>query len=135
MIPRIWTELAHSKTGIDIHPGATIGSPFFIDHGTGIVIGETSEIGNGVKIYQGVTLGALSVSKEINQKDIHHRKWCSYLCECYHFRRRNRDWREQHHRWKRLDYRQYRKNSVVFHKGQVTVRNKFPGDEPINYFI
>ena len=68
---RIWTELAHSKTGIDIHPGATIGSPFFIDHGTGIVIGETSEIGNGVKIYQGVTLGALSVSKEIaNTKDI-----------------------------------------------------------------
>lgn len=63
LIPRILTELAHSKTGIDIHPGATIGSPFFIDHGTGIVIGEISEIGNGVKIYQGVTL--FSVSKEI----------------------------------------------------------------------
>ena len=54
------TEHAHSKTGIDIHPGATIGKFFFIDHGTGIVIGETTEIGDNVKIYQGVTLGALS---------------------------------------------------------------------------
>ena len=60
MIPRIMTEYAHSVTGIDIHPGATIGEYFFIDHGTGIVIGETTVIGNGVKIYQGVTLGALS---------------------------------------------------------------------------
>ena len=60
MIPRIMTEHAHSVTGIDIHPGATIGEHFFIDHGTGIVIGETTVIGNRVKIYQGVTLGALS---------------------------------------------------------------------------
>lgn len=60
MIPRIMTEYAHSLTGIDIHPGATIGSYFFIDHGTGVVIGETTEIGKHVKIYQGVTLGALS---------------------------------------------------------------------------
>lgn len=60
LIPRIMTEYAHSETGIDIHPGATIGRYFFIDHGTGIVIGETTEIGNNVKIYQGVTLGALS---------------------------------------------------------------------------
>ena len=60
MIPRIMTEYAHSGTGIDIHPGATIGQHFFIDHGTGIVVGETTVIGNGVKIYQGVTLGALS---------------------------------------------------------------------------
>ena len=65
LIPRIWTELAHSKTGIDIHPGANIGESFFIDHGTGIVIGETSQIGNFVKIYQNVTLGALAVSKGI----------------------------------------------------------------------
>ena len=57
---RIISELAHSVTGIDIHPGATIGSPFFIDHGTGIVIGETTIIGKNVRIYQGVTLGALS---------------------------------------------------------------------------
>jgi serine O-acetyltransferase len=59
-IPRIMTEHAHGKTGIDIHPGATIGPSFFIDHGTGVVIGETCHIGQGVKIYQGVTLGALS---------------------------------------------------------------------------
>lgn len=60
LIPRIMTEYAHSETGIDIHPGATIGKYFFIDHGTGIVIGETTIIGDNVKIYQGVTLGALS---------------------------------------------------------------------------
>lgn len=59
-IPRMMTELSHKETGIDIHPGATIGNHFFIDHGTGVVIGETCNIGNHVKIYQGVTLGALS---------------------------------------------------------------------------
>jgi serine O-acetyltransferase len=64
LIPRIMTEHAHSLTGIDIHPGATIGTDFFIDHGTGVVIGETTEIGNRVRIYQGVTLGALSVPRE-----------------------------------------------------------------------
>lgn len=63
VIPRLLTEHAHSQTGIDIHPGATIGRAFAIDHGTGVVIGETSVIGNHVKIYQGVTLGALSVDK------------------------------------------------------------------------
>lgn len=62
-IPRIMSEYAHSETGIDINPGATIGEYFFIDHGTGIVIGETTVIGDHVKIYQGVTLGALSTSK------------------------------------------------------------------------
>jgi serine O-acetyltransferase len=60
LIPRMMTEWAHSKTGIDIHPGATIGNHFFIDHGTGVVIGQTCEIGDWVKLYQGVTLGALS---------------------------------------------------------------------------
>ncbi len=63
LIPRILTEFAHSKTGIDIHPGAEIAESFFIDHGTGVVIGETTIIGKNVKIYQGVTLGALSVDK------------------------------------------------------------------------
>lgn len=71
LIPRIMTEHAHSHTGIDIHPGATIGSPFFIDHGTGIVIGESAVIGNRVKLYQGVTLGALSVCKESAQTKRH----------------------------------------------------------------
>jgi serine O-acetyltransferase len=65
IFPRILTEYAHQLTGIDIHPGAVIGSPFFIDHGTGIVIGETTVIGNNVKLYQGVTLGALSVEKRL----------------------------------------------------------------------
>ena len=60
LIPRMMTEYAHSKTGIDIHPGATIGKNFFIDHGTGIVVGETTIIGDNVKVYQGVTIGALS---------------------------------------------------------------------------
>jgi len=64
LLPRIMTEWAHSRTGIDIHPGATIGERFFIDHGTGVVIGETSIIGNNVKLYQGVTLGALSFPKD-----------------------------------------------------------------------
>lgn len=63
MIPRIIAEFAHSETGIDIHPGASIGHSFFIDHGTGLVIGETTVVGNNVKLYQGVTLGALSVSR------------------------------------------------------------------------
>ena len=64
IIPRIMSEYAHSKTGIDIHPGATIGEHFFIDHGTGVVIGETTVIGRNVKLYQGVTLGALSFPKD-----------------------------------------------------------------------
>ncbi len=64
LIPRVMSEYAHSKTGIDIHPGATIGPGFFIDHGTGVVIGETCVIGENVKLYQGVTLGALSFEKD-----------------------------------------------------------------------
>lgn len=63
LIPRIMTEYAHGRTGIDIHPAAHLGESFFIDHGTGVVIGETCEIGNRVRIYQGVTLGAISLSK------------------------------------------------------------------------
>lgn len=61
IVPRLITEHAHTKTGVDIHPGARIGVPFFVDHGTGVVIGETARIGRRVKLYQGVTLGALSV--------------------------------------------------------------------------
>ncbi len=67
-IPRIMTEHAHSTTGIDIHPGAHIGESFFIDHGTGVVIGETSEIGDRVRIYQGVTLGALSLPRNAGEQ-------------------------------------------------------------------
>ncbi|MBM4047386.1 MAG: serine acetyltransferase [Planctomycetes bacterium] len=74
LLPRIMTEYAHSVTGIDIHPGATIGHNFFIDHGTGVVIGETTEIGDNVKLYQGVTLGALSFPKDAHGKLIRGRK-------------------------------------------------------------
>jgi serine O-acetyltransferase len=65
IIPRIWSEWAHRQTGIDIHPSARIAAPLIIDHGTGIVIGETAEIGPRVRLYQGVTLGALSVEKSL----------------------------------------------------------------------
>jgi serine O-acetyltransferase len=71
IVPRMMSEWMHSKTGIDINPGAHIGCPFFIDHGTGVVIGETTVIGKQVKIYQGVTLGALSVRKEDAQSKRH----------------------------------------------------------------
>ena len=71
LIPRMMSELVHSRTGIDIHPGAEIGESFFIDHGTGTVVGETCIIGNNVKLYQGVTLGAISVKKELADSKRH----------------------------------------------------------------
>lgn len=71
LLPRLLTEYAHEKTGIDIHPGASIGRRFCIDHGTGIVIGETTHIGTGVKLYQGVTLGALTVEKALADSKRH----------------------------------------------------------------
>lgn len=71
IFPRILTEYAHQRTGIDIHPGAKLGRSFFIDHGTGIVIGETTVIGEHVKLYQGVTLGALSVDKSLSSHKRH----------------------------------------------------------------
>lgn len=74
MIPRILTEVAHSRTGIDIHPGARIGHHFFIDHGTGVVIGETTQIGDRVRIYQGVTLGAVNFPRDSEGRLIRGRK-------------------------------------------------------------
>ena len=74
LIPRIMSEYIHSQTGIDIHPGAKIGKNFFVDHGTGVVVGETAEIGDNVKIYQGVTLGALSFPKDKKGRLIRGRK-------------------------------------------------------------
>lgn len=71
LLPRLLAEHAHRRTGVDIHPAATIGRGFFIDHGTGLVIGETAVIGNGVKLYQGVTLGALVVQKDLAQRKRH----------------------------------------------------------------
>lgn len=71
LIPRLFSEYAHAKVGIDIHPGAKIGKNLFLDHGTGIVIGETTEVGNNVKIYQGVTLGALFLEKKLSSVKRH----------------------------------------------------------------
>jgi serine O-acetyltransferase len=137
ILPRLFTEYAHGKTGIDIHPGAIIGNSFFIDHGTGIVIGETAVIGNNVKIYQGVTLGALNVTKEqanlkrhptiednviiysgatilgggtIIGKDsiIGGNVWLTYSVPSF---------------------------SLVYHKSEVAVKDKFPMSEVLNFVI
>jgi len=137
ILPRVFTEYAHSKTGIDIHPGAVIGEAFSIDHGTGIVIGETTIIGNHVKLYQGVTLGALNVTKEdaLNKRHptiednvtiyssatilggdtiIGHDSivggnvWLTYSVQ---------------------------PNSVVYHKSEIKVRDKNPFPDPLNFVI
>lgn len=137
IIPRIFTEYAHGKTGIDIHPGATIGKSFFIDHGTGIVIGETTLIGDNVKIYQGVTLGALNVSKDKASTKRHPtiednviiysgatilggdtvighdsviggNVWLTYSVL---------------------------PNSIVYHKSEVAVKDKYPDTEVLNFVI
>ena len=137
ILPRFFTEYAHSRTGVDIHPGATIGQSFFIDHGTGIVIGETTVIGKNVKIYQGVTLGALNSSKETSGKKRHPsieddviiysgatilggetsvgknsiiggNVWLTYSVP---------------------------ESSVVFHRSDIAERSQFSFDEPIDHFI
>lgn len=137
ILPRFFTEYAHSRTGVDIHPGATIGQSFFIDHGTGIVIGETTVIGKNVKIYQGVTLGALNNPKETSGKKRHPsieddviiysgatilggetvvgknsiiggNVWLTYSVP---------------------------ESSVVFHRSDIAERNQFSFDEPIDHFI
>lgn len=81
LLPRIMAEWAHSRTGIDIHPGAEIGDRFFIDHGTGVVVGETCIIGNSVKLYQGVTLGALSFPKDERGKLIRGLRRHPHICD------------------------------------------------------
>jgi serine O-acetyltransferase len=136
-LPRFFSEYAHSKTGIDIHPGAEIGDGFAIDHGTGIVIGETTTIGDNVKLYQGVTLGALSVAKDCASKKRHPtieddvviysgatilggetiigkgsviggNVWLTYSVPS---------------------------NSVVYHKSEIKVKDKDPFPEPLNFVI
>lgn len=137
LLPRLFSEYAHSKTGIDIHPGATIGDAFAIDHGTGIVIGESTIIGNHVKIYQGVTLGALNVAKEARCTKRHPtiednvviysgatilggdtvigegsiiggNVWLTYSVPS---------------------------NSVVYHKSEIKIKDRDPFPEPINFII
>ena len=136
-LPRLFAEYAHSKTGIDIHPGASIGRSFAIDHGTGIVIGETTVIGENVKLYQGVTLGALHVGKELASTKRHPtiednvmiysgatilgggtvigegsiiggNIWLTHSVAA---------------------------NSVVYHKSEIKIKDKDPFPEPLNFVI
>jgi len=137
LIPRMITEYAHVKTGIDIHPGAIIGSPFSIDHGTGIVIGETTIIGNNVKMYQGVTLGALSVDKSKASTKRHPTiednvilyAGCTILGGETIVGRNSiiggNVWLTE----------SIVPDSVVYHKSEIIVRNQADFNEPINWVI
>ncbi len=137
LLPRIISEYAHSKTGIDIHPGATIGNSFSIDHGTGIVIGQTSIIGNNVKIFQGVTLGALSVQKEMAKEKRHPTIEDNVVIysgatilggETIV----GHDSVIGGNVWLTKSTLPF---SIVYHQGEVTVQNKKSFTEPYNYFI
>jgi serine O-acetyltransferase len=137
LIPRMITDYAHKNTGIDIHPGATIGCPFSIDHGTGIVIGETATIGKSVKLYQGVTLGALSVEKNKASKKRHPTirdnvilyAGCTILGGDTEVGRNSIIGGNV---WLTESVAPF---SVVYHKSEIIVRdqNSFPG--PINFVI
>lgn len=138
ILPRLFTEYAHSKTGIDIHPGAKIGEPFFIDHGTGIVIGETTVIGNNVKIYQGVTLGALNVSKE-KAKTKRHPTIENNVIIYSGATILGGDTTIGHDSviggnvW--LTYSVFA-NSIIYHKSEVAIKDKFPSTtEALNFVI
>lgn len=137
LLPRLLSEYAHSKTGIDIHPGASIGLSFAIDHGTGIVIGETTVIGNGVKIYQGVTLGALSVLKEKAAQKRHPTigdnvviySGATILGGDTHI---GHDSLIGGNVWLTKSVQPF---SVVFHQPEVVVQDKKTFSEPYNFFI
>lgn len=137
VLPRLFSEYAHRQTGIDIHPGATIGEAFAIDHGTGIVIGETTVIGQQVKIYQGVTLGALSVDKEYTGQKRHPTIEDQVIIYSgatilggattigHHSIIGGNVW---------LTY-SVPPHSVAYHKSEVKVRENNPFAEPINFVI
>ena len=137
VLPRLFSEFAHRQTGIDIHPGATIGEAFAIDHGTGIVIGETTVIGKNVKIYQGVTLGALNVDKGYADQKRHptiEDKVIIYSGATilggsttigHHSIIGGNVW---------LTY-SVPPHSVVYHKSEIKVRDNHPFAEPINFVI
>lgn len=137
LLPRMITEYAHKSTGIDIHPGAVIGCPFSIDHGTGIVIGETTTIGNNVKLYQGVTLGALSVEKNKAQKKRHPTiednvilySGCTILGGDTVVGRNSIIGGNV---WLTESIAPF---SVVYHKSEIIVRDQSKFNEPINFII
>ena len=137
LLPRMITEYSHKVTGIDIHPHAEIGCPFAIDHGTGIVIGETTKIGNNVKIYQGVTLGALSVDKNKASKKRHPTiednvvlySGCTILGGETVVGRNSIIGGNV---WLTESIAPF---SVVYHKSEIVVRNQNGFQEPINFII
>ena len=137
LLPRMISEYVHGRTGIDIHPGAKIGDSFFIDHGTGVVIGETTEIGNNVKVYQGVTLGALFVDRKLSQTKRHPTigdnvilySGCTILGGKTVIGNNSVIGGNV---WLTESVEPY---SVVYHKSQVVVKDKKDFIEPINYFI
>lgn len=137
LLPRMITEYAHKTTGIDIHPGALIGSPVSIDHGTGIVIGETATIGNYVKIYQGVTLGALSVDKSKASKKRHPTIEDNVILYAGSTILGGdtvvgRNSVIGGNVWLTESIAPY---SVVYHKSEIVVRNSNGFQEPINFII
>ena len=137
LLPRMITEYSHKVTGIDIHPHAEIGCPFAIDHGTGIVIGETTKIGNNVKVYQGVTLGALSVDKSKASKKRHPTiednvvlySGCTILGGETVVGRNSIIGGNV---WLTESIAPF---SVVYHKSEIVVRNQNGFQEPINFII
>lgn len=136
LLPRVFSEYVHGKTGIDIHPAATIGRSFFIDHGTGVVIGATAVIGNNVKIYQGVTLGALQVDKSLASVKRHPtiEDNCILYANSTILGGRTvvgHDSVIGGNSWLTETVPPY---SIVLHQSQVKVRTK-PFEEPVNFVI
>jgi serine O-acetyltransferase len=137
LLPRIMSEYIHGKTGIDIHPGATIGEHFFIDHGTGVVIGETAHIGNNVKVYQGVTLGALLVEKGLNAQKRHPTIGDNVIIYAGSTILGGKtivghDSVIGGNTWLTESVEPY---SVVYNKAQIIIRDKKDFIEPINFYI
>lgn len=137
LLPRIMSEYVHGKTGIDIHPGATIGSNFFIDHGTGVVIGETSVIGDNVKIYQGVTLGALYVERGLQNQKRHPSIQDDVIIYAGSTILGGKtvvghDSVIGGNVWLTASVEPF---SVVYHQPQIVIRDKKDFVEPLNFFI
>lgn len=137
VLPRLISEYVHSKTGIDIHPGAIIGERFFIDHGTGIVIGETSVIGNDVKIYQGVTLGAVTVSKDKAEVKRHPtiENEVTIYANATILGGKTTIGSESVIGGNVWITNSIPPKSLVYHKSEITIRNKDPFLEPLNFMI
>lgn len=136
LLPRFFSEYVHGKTGIDIHPGASIGRSFFIDHGTGVVIGATAVIGQNVKMYQGVTLGALQVDKSLANVKRHPtiEDNCVLYANCTILGGKTvigHDSVVGGNAWLTESVQPY---SVVLHQSQIKVRTR-PFDEPVNFVI